>query len=163
MGKMYTCCDSCGKYITMKYIIWACTSLCCGPGTVVSIATGYGLGGPGIESRWRARFSTPVQTGPGAHPAPCTMGTGSFLGVKSGRGVTTPHPLLVLWSWKDRAIPLLPLWVVRPVRSLIDCTGCTSLYSHRYCLCSYRISSYVWVNSRNSNSLTKFTDLINQH
>jgi hypothetical protein len=41
----------------------------------------------------------PVQTGPGAHPASCTMGTGSFLGVESGRGVTlTPHPLLVLRS-----------------------------------------------------------------
>jgi hypothetical protein len=24
-------------------------------------------------------FSAPVQTGPGAHPASCTMGTGSFL------------------------------------------------------------------------------------
>jgi len=40
-----------------------------------------------------ARFSAPVQTGPEAHPASCTMGTGSFPGVKSGRGVTlTPHP-----------------------------------------------------------------------
>ena len=39
------------------------------------------------------RFSTPVQTGLGAHPASCTMSTGSFLGLKSGRGVTlTPHP-----------------------------------------------------------------------
>jgi len=65
-------------------------------GSSVGIATGYGLDGPGIESRWGARFSAPVQTGPGAHPASCTMGTGSFLGVKSGRGVTlTPHPLLV--------------------------------------------------------------------
>jgi len=27
-----------------------------------------------------ARFSATVQTGPGAHPASCTMGTGSFLG-----------------------------------------------------------------------------------
>jgi len=27
-----------------------------------------------------ARFSAPVQTGPGAHPASCTMGTGSFPG-----------------------------------------------------------------------------------
>ena len=46
-----------------------------------------------------ARFSAPVQTGPVAHPASCTMCTGSFPGVKSGRGVTlTPHPLLVLWS-----------------------------------------------------------------
>jgi hypothetical protein len=60
------------------------------------IATGYGLDGPGIESRWGSRFSAPVQTGPGAHPASCTTGTGSFPGVESGRGVTlTPHPLLV--------------------------------------------------------------------
>jgi len=45
----------------------------------VGIATRYGLGGPGIESRWwRARFSAPVQTGPGAHPVSYTMGTGSL-------------------------------------------------------------------------------------
>ena len=35
----------------------------------VGIATRYGLDGPVIESRWGARFSAPVQTGPGAHPA----------------------------------------------------------------------------------------------
>ena len=69
------------------------------------------------------RFSAPVQTGPGAHPASCTMGTGSFPGVKSGRVVTlTPYTLLVPWSRKSRAIPLLPLWVVRPVQSLSACT-----------------------------------------
>jgi hypothetical protein len=35
-----------------------------------------------------ARFSTSVQTGPGAHPAPYTIGTGSSPGVKRpGRGV----------------------------------------------------------------------------
>ena len=93
------------------------------PVSVVSIATGYGLDGPGIGSRWGAIFFAPVQTGPGAHPASCTMGTGSFLEVKSGRGVTlTPHFLLVLWSWKSKAIPLLPLWAVRPVQSLSACT-----------------------------------------
>jgi len=70
-----------------------------GPGSSVSIATGYVLDGPGIESRWGARFSAPVQTGSGAHPASCTMGTGSFPGVKSDRGVTlTTHTLQVLWS-----------------------------------------------------------------
>jgi len=69
------------------------------------------------------RFSAPVQTGPGAHPDSCTMGTGSFPGVKSGRGVTlTPHRLLVPWSWRGRAIPLLPLWALRPVQSLSACT-----------------------------------------
>ena len=60
------------------------------------IVTGYGLDGPGNESRWGARFSAPVKTGPGAHPASFTMGTGSFPGVKSGRGLTlAPNPLLV--------------------------------------------------------------------
>ena len=43
-----------------------------------------------------ARFSAPIQTGPEAHPASCTMGTGSSPGVRCCRGVTmTPHPLLV--------------------------------------------------------------------
>ena len=88
-------------------------------GCVVGIATGYGLDGPGIESRWGARFSAPVQTGPGPHPASCKMGTVSFPGVKSGRNVTlTTHPLLVPWSWTGRAVPLLPLWAVRPVQSI---------------------------------------------
>ena len=71
----------------------------------------------------RARFSAPVQTGPEAHPASCTMGTESFPGVKSVRGVTlTPHPLIVPWSRKSRAIPPLLLLTVRPVQSLSACT-----------------------------------------
>ena len=68
----------------------------CAPDSSISIATGYGLNGIAIESRCEARFSAPVQTDPGAHPASCKMSTGSFPGVKSGRRVTlTPHPLLV--------------------------------------------------------------------
>ena len=40
-----------------------------------------------------ARISAPVQTGPGAHPAAYTMGTGSFPGVKGpGHGVDHPAP-----------------------------------------------------------------------
>ena len=67
-----------------------------------------------------ARFSRPA---PGAQPASRTMGTGSFPGVKSVPGMAlTPHPLLVPWSWMSRAIPLLPLWAVRPVQSLSACT-----------------------------------------
>ena len=90
------------KSILIKYhIAFNCV---CVPGGSVGIATGYGLDGPGIESRWGwgARFSATVQTGPGAHPASCKMGTGSFPGVKSGRGVTLiPHPLLVPLVMKE--------------------------------------------------------------
>jgi len=53
----------------------------------VGIATRYGMDDPGSNSVG-ARFSAPVQTGPGAHPSSYTMGTGSFPGVKRpGRGV----------------------------------------------------------------------------
>ena len=46
-----------------------------------------------------ARFSAPIQTGPGAHPASCTIGTGSFLGVKRlGRDAdpSTPSSAVVM-------------------------------------------------------------------
>jgi len=40
-----------------------------------------------------AKFSAPVQTGLGAHPASYKMGTGPFLGVKQPpRGVDHPPP-----------------------------------------------------------------------
>ena len=111
-------CKSPEKYVLLEGPIGPC-----GPGSLVGIATGYGLDGPGIESRWEARFFAPVQTGPGSHPAFCTTGTESFAGVKSGRGVKlTPHLLPVPWSRKSRAIPLLPLRAVRPVQSLSACT-----------------------------------------
>jgi hypothetical protein len=59
----------------------------------VGIATGYKLDGRGIESRWGMRFSAPVQTGPGVHPASYTVGTGSLPGIKQlGRGIDHPPP-----------------------------------------------------------------------
>jgi hypothetical protein len=76
----------------------------------VGIAIGYGLDGPGIEKKIPVgtRFFTHVQTGSGAYPASCTMGTGSFPGVKRpGRGADHP-PLLVPRSGRSRAIPLFP-------------------------------------------------------
>ena len=94
--------------------------------------TGYELDGPGIESRWGEIFIT-CPDGPWTHPASCKLGIGSFPGVNSGRGVTlTPHSLLLPWSWKGRAIPLLPLWAVRPVQSLSACTGVTFTFQLFY-------------------------------
>jgi len=88
-----------------------CVCVCvCGPGSSVGIATELRAGRSGIESRWGRDFP-PVQTGPGAQPASCKMGTGSFPGVKCSRGVLlTTHLLLVLRSWKSRAMPQPTLW-----------------------------------------------------
>ena len=78
-------------------------------------------GRSGVRIPVGARFSAPVQIG--AHPASCTVGTGSFPGIKSGQvGMLTTHPLLLLWSRKSRAIPLLFLRAVQPVQSLSACT-----------------------------------------
>ena len=61
--------------------------------SVLRLATGWTVR---ISNPGGARFSAPVQTGSAAHPASCTMGTGSFPGVKNGWVVTlTPHSLLV--------------------------------------------------------------------
>ena len=64
-----------------------------GRDSAVGITIRYGLDGPGIESPVGARFSAPVQTGPGAQPAFCTMGTGPFPGVtRPGCGAHHPPP-----------------------------------------------------------------------
>jgi hypothetical protein len=120
-----------------------------GPSGVVCIATGYGLDGPGIESRWGRGFSAPVQNGPGAHQASCTMGT--VVKKRLGRDAypsppsAVGHERIELYLYSpygpyglyrpsvpvqecnlplpySRAIPLLSLWAVRPVQSLSACT-----------------------------------------
>ena len=70
-----------------------------------------------------ARFSAPVQAGPGVLPDSCTMGTGSFPGGKEwpGRDAYPSLPSSAVIR-KGRAIPLLPLWTIRPVQSLSACT-----------------------------------------
>jgi len=83
-------------------------------------------GRSGIESRWGRDFLA-VQTGPGTHPGSCTMGTGSFPGVKvAGAWGWHPHshlecrgtkksgamPQLTLRAFvthkKDENLPILP-------------------------------------------------------
>jgi hypothetical protein len=85
--------------IDIKIKIVRNTANNCGPGCLIGIATDYGLNGPRIKKEIPVgvRFFAHVQTGRGAHPASCIMGTGSFPGVKRpGRGTdpyTSIHPL----------------------------------------------------------------------
>jgi len=80
-------------------------------------------GGPGQRSRysdslqaersgdripWVARFSAPTEFGSGAHPAPCTIGSGLFLGGKAAgawSGVDHPNPFSS--EVKERVVILL--------------------------------------------------------
>jgi hypothetical protein len=94
--------EAANKYIYDYYVYYE-------PGSVVGIATGYRLGGPGIESRWVEIF----RTCPDRHWGPSTLlynGYRVFPGGKERPGRDAdPSPLLVPWSRKGRAIPLLPL------------------------------------------------------
>jgi hypothetical protein len=77
-----------------------------------SIATRYGLEGPGIDSRWGEIFRTypDLLRGPPSLPY---NGYRVFPGGKGGRGVIlTTHPLLVPRWRKCWAIPPLTLWVL---------------------------------------------------
>ena len=102
MSHQAVCCTA------TQLIVMLADNLIVGRDSSVCTATRYGLDVPGIESRRVMRSSAPIRTGPGAHTASCTMGTGSFPGVKRpGRGVDNPPHLAP--SLKSRAIALLPL------------------------------------------------------
>ena len=67
-----------------------------GPGSSVDIATELRAERSGIGVQLGTRFSAPVQTGPGAHPASCIMDTRSFPGAKRpGRVADPSNPHLV--------------------------------------------------------------------
>jgi hypothetical protein len=83
-----------------------------GRDSAVGIATSLRAGRSGDLILAGARVTVPVQTGPGAHPASCTMGTWSLSWVKRpGRGVD--HPPTSSAKVKERVelyLPLFPIW-----------------------------------------------------
>ena len=70
-----------------------CVVLRLGRGSVISIATQYGLDSLGIESQWGSRFSAPLQTGPETYPAYYTFGTGSLSRDKVAGSCRPPIPI----------------------------------------------------------------------
>jgi hypothetical protein len=100
------------------------TLFLCGPGSVVGIATGYGLDGPESNPGGGEIFRTSPDR-PWGPPSLLYKRYRLFPGSKErpGRTVTLAHhPLLMPWSRKSRAIPLLPLRAVWPEQSLSACT-----------------------------------------
>ena len=95
-----------------------CMQLCCPPymphvGRIARYSDWLWAGWSGDRIPVGQDFP-PIHTGPGTHLTSCTVGTGSFPGLKSGQGMMlTPHPLLVPQLWKGRAVPLQPVWAVR--------------------------------------------------
>ena len=82
----------------------------------VGIATGYGLDGPGIESR-----TCPDR--PWGPPSLLYNGYRISPAVKEQLGHDADPSLPSSAVVKNgRAIPLLPLWPIRPVQSLSACT-----------------------------------------
>jgi hypothetical protein len=85
-----------------------------------------------------------VQTGSGAHPASCKMGTGGpFPGAKRGQGVTlTTHPYLVPRSRMNRSYTSLPpsasmAWSGTAL--LLPCTLTIRKSFCAFCICEFRV------------------------
>ena len=135
-GSVQRYCVACFKLDNKSKFCHNCYSVHAFSVSSVGIATGYGLDCPGIESRWGEIFHTCPDL-PWGPPNFLYNGYRVFPGgeERPGRDVD-PSPLLVPWSWKGRAIPLLPLWAVRPVQSLSACTRVTfTFYSHAFSSC----------------------------
>jgi len=97
-----------GRYIYIYIYIYVNISLTV---SVVGIATGYGLDGSGIES-----------PRPRANPASCTVGTGSFPGVKRLGRDADPSPPSSAVVKKEQSYTSTPPMDRRPVQALSACT-----------------------------------------
>ena len=86
----------------------------CGPGSSVGKATGYGLDGPGIESRLGWDFPHLSRPALRTTQPPVKWVPGVSRGKERPGPDADPSPS---WSGKSRAIPLFPLWAVRSVHS----------------------------------------------
>jgi hypothetical protein len=73
----------------------------------------------------KARFFTPVQTGPVAHPASCTMGTGPFPGGKErpGRDANPSPPSSAVSQERIELYLYSPYWLYGLYRASVSVQG----------------------------------------
>jgi len=93
-----------------------------GPGSSVGIVTSYGLDSPGMESLLERDFPHLSRLALGPTQPPVQWVTGLSRGKDRPRSDANPSPLLVPWSRKSTAIPLLPIWTVQPEQTISACT-----------------------------------------
>ena len=90
----------------------------CGPDSSVGIGTELRLDGPGSNPGGGEIFRTCLDR-PWSPPSLLYNKYRVFPGGKERPGLDAePSRLIVPWSKKSKAIPLHPLWAVRPVQSL---------------------------------------------
>ena len=107
-----------------------------GPGSSVGIVTGYGLDGPGIESRGGEIFRN-YPARPWGPTSILYNWYRLFPGSKErpGRDADPSPPSSAVGHETSRAIPLLPLWAVRPIQNLSACTRVTFTFFLKNGLC----------------------------
>ena len=122
-------------------------NICRGLGWLSRYSDSLRAGRSGDQIPVGARFFAPVQTGPGAHPASYTMGTGSFPEAKRpGRSVDHPPPSSA--KVKERVelylySPFGPLWPVLGWTLPFTCTGCWPVWTS--CVKSIILSWLYWL------------------
>ena len=98
-----------------------------GLGSVVSIATAYGLDGPGIDSQCGRDFPHLSRPALGAHPTSCTIGTMSFPGGVKWREHGVDHPLPSSAEVKER----VELYLYFPLWSFVACSRVSFTFTLR--------------------------------
>jgi len=129
---------------------YVCVCVCVGPAaqSVRRLATAWTVRGSNPSGDEIFRTCPDRPWGP---PSLLYNGYRVFPGGKERPGRDAdPSPLLVPWSWKVRAIPLLPLRAVRPVQSLSACTRVhftSTFYLLRTYVCTYRHYAVVCISA----------------
>ena len=95
-----------------------------------------------------ARFSAPIQTGPGAHPASYTLGTGSFPGVKRpGRSVDHP-PHLARGLKKEYNYTSTPPWAFVACSRVTFTFNFTNNNNSSFAIARIHLDSMSWCQIR---------------